>query len=61
MATTQDAAGRRIALEQIRVPDNVRALDDSHVQALAGSIKLQGMRSSSLPAFTASPPRVRSV
>jgi ParB/RepB/Spo0J family partition protein len=25
------------------VPDNVRALDEAHVEALAGSIKLQGM------------------
>jgi hypothetical protein len=33
----------RIALEEIRVPENVRALDDAHVQALAGSIALQGM------------------
>jgi len=40
--TTQDT-GRHIALEQIRVPDNVRALDDAHVQALAGSIALQGI------------------
>jgi ParB family chromosome partitioning protein len=40
--TTQDA-GRHVALDQIRVPDNVRALDDAHVQALAGSIALQGM------------------
>jgi hypothetical protein len=43
MATTVHEAGRRIALDAIRVPDNVRALDDSHVQALAGSIALQGM------------------
>ena len=43
MATTVHEAGRRIALDEIRVPENVRALDDSHVQALAGSIKLQGM------------------
>jgi ParB/Sulfiredoxin domain len=40
--TTQDA-GRLVALEQIRVPENVRALDDAHVQALAGSIELQGL------------------
>jgi ParB-like nuclease domain len=43
MATTVHEAGRRIALDEIRVPENVRSLDDSHVQALAGSIKLQGM------------------
>src|SRR5215213_6661084 len=43
MATTIPAGGRRIALDDIRVPENVRALDDAHVKALAGSIKLQGM------------------
>ena len=43
MATTVHEAGRRIALDEIRVPENVRALDDAHVQALAGSIALQGM------------------
>jgi ParB/RepB/Spo0J family partition protein len=43
MTSTIREAGRRIALEQIRVPENVRALDDAHVQALAGSIALQGM------------------
>src|SRR5215213_3715165 len=43
MATTIPAGGRRIALDDIRVPENVRALDDAHVQALAGSLKLQGM------------------
>jgi ParB-like chromosome segregation protein Spo0J len=41
MATTVNEAGRRIALDEIRVPQNVRALDDAHVQALAGSITLQ--------------------
>jgi ParB family chromosome partitioning protein len=40
--TIQDSA-RHIALEQIRVPQNVRELDETHVQALAGSIKLQGI------------------
>jgi hypothetical protein len=40
MATTVHEAGRRIALDEIRVPENVRALDDLHVQALAGSIAL---------------------
>jgi len=43
MTTTVQDAGRLVALEQIRVPENVRALDDAHVQALAGSIALQGM------------------
>lgn len=44
MATTtaRDSA-RQMALERIRVPQNLRALDDAHVQALAGSIKLQGI------------------
>jgi ParB/RepB/Spo0J family partition protein len=35
--------GRTLALEQIHVPENVRALDPDHVQALAGSIALQGL------------------
>jgi ParB/RepB/Spo0J family partition protein len=43
MATTVHETGRLVALEQIRVPENVRALDDAHVQALAGSLALQGM------------------
>ena len=43
MATTTHQSGRRIALGEIRVPENVRALDPGHVKALAGSIKLQGM------------------
>jgi ParB/RepB/Spo0J family partition protein len=43
MATTIQETGRRIALDNIRVPENVRALDAEHVKALAGSIKLQGM------------------
>jgi ParB/RepB/Spo0J family partition protein len=43
MATNIPESGRRIALDDIRVPENVRALDDAHVQALAGSLKLQGM------------------
>jgi ParB/RepB/Spo0J family partition protein len=43
MATTVHEAGHRIALDEIRVPENVRSLDGSHVQALAGSIALQGM------------------
>ena len=37
MSTITHQAGRHVTLEQIRVPDNVRALDDAHVQALAGS------------------------
>ena len=43
MATTAPEIGRQVALDRIRVPDNVRTLDDAHVQALAGSIKLQGI------------------
>jgi ParB family chromosome partitioning protein len=43
VSTITEQTGRQVALEQIRVPDNVRALDDAHVQALAGSIALQGM------------------
>jgi ParB-like chromosome segregation protein Spo0J len=43
MATTIPESGRRVALDEIRVPENVRALDPEHVKALAGSIKLQGM------------------
>ena len=43
MATTAVEVGRQVALDRIRIPENVRALDDAHVQALAGSIKLQGI------------------
>jgi ParB/RepB/Spo0J family partition protein len=43
VSTITYETGRQVALEQIRVPDNVRALDDAHVEALAGSIALQGM------------------
>jgi ParB/RepB/Spo0J family partition protein len=44
VSTTISAdAGRRVALDRIRVPENVRALDPEHVKALAGSIKIQGM------------------
>jgi ParB/RepB/Spo0J family partition protein len=43
MATTTIETGRRVALASIHVPDNVRALDDAHIKALAGSIALQGM------------------
>jgi ParB-like nuclease domain len=39
--TTENARG--VPLERIRVPANVRELDDEHVRALAGSIALQGM------------------
>src|SRR4051794_25301946 len=42
MSTVQES-GQRIALDRIRVPDNVRSLDEAHVQALAGSIELQGV------------------
>src|SRR3954447_11622931 len=42
MSTMQES-GQRIALDRIRVPDNVRSLDEAHVQALAGSIALQGV------------------
>ena len=43
MASITSEVGRRVALDRIRVPENVRALDDAHVQALAGSIALQEM------------------
>jgi ParB/RepB/Spo0J family partition protein len=43
MATTTHETGRHVALGEIRVPDNVRALDPGHVRALAGSIEMQGM------------------
>src|SRR5215208_1627725 len=43
MGTTTQQTGRLVALGRIRVPENVRALDETHVAALAGSIKLQGM------------------
>ena len=43
MSTTVQESARHVALEQIRVPQNVRELDETHVQALAGSIKLQGI------------------
>lgn len=43
MATITPEVGRHVALDRIRVPENVRALDDAHVKALAGSISLQGM------------------
>jgi ParB family transcriptional regulator, chromosome partitioning protein len=43
VSTVTHETGRQLALEQIRVPDNVRALSQAHVEALAGSIDLQGM------------------
>src|SRR3954451_16388022 len=43
MATTTHETGRHVALVDIRVPENVRALDPEHVRALAGSIRLQGI------------------
>jgi hypothetical protein len=43
VSTTIQDAGRQVALEQIRVPENVRALDEAHIEALAGSIALPGM------------------
>jgi ParB/RepB/Spo0J family partition protein len=43
MSVTQAAHERLVPLGRIRVPDNVRELDGSHVDALAGSIALQGM------------------
>ena len=41
MAITEQA--RRLALDVISVPMNVRELDRAHVSALAGSIELQGI------------------
>jgi hypothetical protein len=43
MSVTQAAHERLVPLGRILVPDNVRELDGSHVDALAGSIALQGM------------------
>jgi ParB family transcriptional regulator, chromosome partitioning protein len=43
VSTVTHETGRQLALEQIRVPENVRALDEAHIEALAGSIALQGM------------------
>jgi ParB family chromosome partitioning protein len=44
MATTTSTATDRTAqLQEIHVAENVRALDAEHVQALVGSIRLQGM------------------
>ncbi len=41
--TTYPAGAVTIPVEQISVPENVRELDPEHVQALAGSIALQGV------------------
>ena len=43
MAIHTDESARSVALDCIDVPDNVRELDAAHVQALAGSIALQGL------------------
>jgi ParB family transcriptional regulator, chromosome partitioning protein len=45
MATTAPtaAAGLTLPLARIHVPENVRALNSEHVDALAASIALQGM------------------
>ena len=46
MATTTEATGgvQLIDVDQIAIPGNVRELDAQHVDALAGSIKLRGLR-----------------
>src|SRR3954463_15993737 len=41
MTLTEGAT--RVALDQIALPENVRALDESHVDALAASIALRGL------------------
>jgi ParB/RepB/Spo0J family partition protein len=43
MAVTQAAQEQLVPLARIRIPENVRELDASHVDALAGSIALQGV------------------
>jgi ParB/RepB/Spo0J family partition protein len=43
MAITAASSAQSVRLDRISIPDNVRDLDDGHVQALAGSIALQGM------------------
>jgi ParB/RepB/Spo0J family partition protein len=43
MSTTTISPTRTIAVARIHIPDNVRVLDEEHVEALAGSIKLKGM------------------
>lgn len=42
MATTIQETGRHVALVEIRVPENVRALDPEHVEALAGRSSCRG-------------------
>jgi len=42
-STTALADARRVALDRIDVADNVRELDQAHVDALAASIALQGI------------------
>jgi ParB/RepB/Spo0J family partition protein len=42
MSTTMTST-RTVAVARIHIPDNVRVLDEEHVKALAGSIKLKGM------------------
>ena len=45
MATTTEATGvQMIDVDRIAIPGNVRELDAQHVDALAGSIKLRGLR-----------------
>jgi hypothetical protein len=44
MASTASEIGRQVVLDRIRVPDNVRTLDDAYVQALAGSQGRDGAR-----------------
>ena len=41
--TTPTAGGHTVPLQRIHVPENVRALNSEHVDALAASIALQGM------------------
>jgi ParB/RepB/Spo0J family partition protein len=43
MAIHTKEVARSVALERIDVPENVRDLDAAHVEALAGSIALQGL------------------
>ena len=42
-STTPTAGEQHLALDSIRVRDNVRELDPDHVNALAQSIKLRGL------------------
>jgi ParB/RepB/Spo0J family partition protein len=43
MAVQTGELARSVALELIEIPENVRELDAAHVEALAGSIALQGL------------------